>query len=300
MRNLTSCYSLPFCGYTNTLKTLSKTIILSFCVLASGQLTGQIKIGDNPHIIDDGSLIEMESKDKALVIPRMTTAERDNIPTPLKGAIIFNLDENCLQVNIGTPAAPDWVCPNESQATGIINTVLGNRIGTYVNNEGFETDFFESVTEVNEVSDGVYVFTNELGETDTISTNETVTTMIQNADGSYSYINEEGVSTLINISETVTSLTDNLDGTFTFRNENGEAVSFSTNDVITTLVDNGDGTYTYRNEIGMLTVIDPQETTSMLVDNGNGTYTYTDEEGVQTIIAGDQVTTQIQNTIAGA
>ena len=70
---------------------LVRLSLLLFAVFFTSQMgISQVKIGDNPTTIDDGSLLELESTTKAFVPPRMTTAQRDAIPTPLKGAIIYN------------------------------------------------------------------------------------------------------------------------------------------------------------------------------------------------------------------
>ena len=40
----------------------------------------------------------------------MTTKQRESIPTPLQGAIIYNTDLECLQVNNSTGSTPSWEC----------------------------------------------------------------------------------------------------------------------------------------------------------------------------------------------
>ena len=70
----------------------------------------QIKIGGDPETIDDGSILELESTTSAFIPPRMTTAQRDAIPTPLRGAIIFNIETECLEINKGTDEVPIWEC----------------------------------------------------------------------------------------------------------------------------------------------------------------------------------------------
>ena len=40
----------------------------------------QVKIGDNSFDLSPFSILELESSDKALLIPRMTTEQRDLIP----------------------------------------------------------------------------------------------------------------------------------------------------------------------------------------------------------------------------
>ena len=59
----------------------------------------QIKVGDNPENISPYALLELESSSQGLLLPRMTTAQRDanfNQATPV-GIMIFNTDENVLQ-----------------------------------------------------------------------------------------------------------------------------------------------------------------------------------------------------------
>ena len=67
-------------------------------------LQAQVKIGDNPQTIDPTSLLELESRDRVLVISRLTTAEM-NALVPLPGAFIYNTDEACIHYYDGV----DWI-----------------------------------------------------------------------------------------------------------------------------------------------------------------------------------------------
>lgn len=58
-------------------------------------LYAQVKIGDNPSIIEPTSILELESSDKVLVISRMSATQMNAI-VPLKGALVFNTDANCV------------------------------------------------------------------------------------------------------------------------------------------------------------------------------------------------------------
>ena len=58
-------------------------------------LYAQVKIGDDPSIIDATSILELESSDKVLVISRMSSTQMNAI-VPLKGALVFNTDQNCV------------------------------------------------------------------------------------------------------------------------------------------------------------------------------------------------------------
>lgn len=60
----------------------------------------QVKIGDNPSLIDASSILELESSNKALVLTRLTDSQI-NALTPLEGAIVYNTDAQCVFVYDG-------------------------------------------------------------------------------------------------------------------------------------------------------------------------------------------------------
>ncbi|PTL98576.1 MAG: hypothetical protein DA394_08810, partial [Candidatus Arcticimaribacter sp.] len=62
-------------------------------------MAAQIKLGDNGTTMSPYALLELESTDKGLLLPRMTSEERDAAfgqETPA-GMVIFNTDENEMQ-----------------------------------------------------------------------------------------------------------------------------------------------------------------------------------------------------------
>lgn len=68
-------------------------IILFLIVITQLSLLGQIKIGDNPTKIDSTSLLELESKNKGLLLPRISTEEMMKMKAP-NGMLIFNSDSS--------------------------------------------------------------------------------------------------------------------------------------------------------------------------------------------------------------
>ncbi|WP_396590442.1 beta strand repeat-containing protein [Allomuricauda sp. R78024] len=75
-----------------------KTQLLYFVLgllLATTSLKGQIKIGDNPQTLDPASVLELESNSRVLVITRMTTIQMENT-SPLRGAVVYNTDTQCV------------------------------------------------------------------------------------------------------------------------------------------------------------------------------------------------------------
>ncbi|GER60805.1 hypothetical protein [Patiriisocius marinus] len=72
---------------------MKKTINL-IILLFSIPLLAQVGIGTTTP--DDGSALEIESTVGALVPPRVTTTQMNNIPSPLDGAIVYNSTLNSL------------------------------------------------------------------------------------------------------------------------------------------------------------------------------------------------------------
>jgi len=94
-------------------------LTLNFPSLVFSQ-TDNIGIGTtNP---DNSSLLELYSTSKGLLIPRMTTVQRDAISSPATGLIIYNTDNNKFQFNQGTPGVPDWV----NLVSGLAGDVFGS------------------------------------------------------------------------------------------------------------------------------------------------------------------------------
>ena len=78
---------------SNTVKTYVASFLL--CLLTAVNLQGQIKIGENPQTLDPSSVLELESSSRVLVITRLTDTQMNNI-TPLRGALVYNTDEECI------------------------------------------------------------------------------------------------------------------------------------------------------------------------------------------------------------
>lgn len=73
------------------------TLFLVLFVFLSSVLTAQVKIGDNPDLINSNSILELESNNKALVITRLSQIEM-NALVPLNGALVYNIDAQCVFV----------------------------------------------------------------------------------------------------------------------------------------------------------------------------------------------------------
>ncbi len=92
---------------------------LALCVFQA--LFAQIKIGDNPQNLDPGSVLELESSTRALVITRLSTVEM-NALTPLPGALVYNLDLECIHYFNGNT----WINLCDASALELTNFPIVN------------------------------------------------------------------------------------------------------------------------------------------------------------------------------
>ncbi|MBM1104557.1 hypothetical protein JQC67_00260 [Aurantibacter crassamenti] len=82
-----------------------------------------MKIGDDVSSIHDASLFELESTSKALVLTRVTNSQMLNI-VPLKGALVYNTDTNCVYAFNGS----NWqnLCNDNAGSFSIIDNEDGS------------------------------------------------------------------------------------------------------------------------------------------------------------------------------
>jgi hypothetical protein len=92
--------------------------ILGFTMLFTSA-HAQLKVGDNVSTINTASLLELESKTKGFLPPRMTTAERGAITDAPTGLLIYNTTLNCYEQNSGgsTDATEVWNCLSVEDAS---------------------------------------------------------------------------------------------------------------------------------------------------------------------------------------
>jgi hypothetical protein len=91
---------------------------------------GYTQVGVGTTNPDASSILDVESTDKGMLIPRLTTAQRNAITTPANSLMIFNTTTNRFEYNSGTPGAPLWsyINPDSSVYMGkFIITATGNQ-----------------------------------------------------------------------------------------------------------------------------------------------------------------------------
>ncbi|MBF8456006.1 DUF3494 domain-containing protein [Kaistella sp. G5-32] len=88
------------------------------------------QIGINTTTIDPSSALEIFSEDKGLLMPRLTTIQRDNIVLPASGLMIYNSTLNDGQINTGTSDLPTWEGIKSRQSSAIVQSVTKGDVVT--------------------------------------------------------------------------------------------------------------------------------------------------------------------------
>ena len=91
-----------------------KILLLSIFLGCITYISAQgVKIGENTNPADASAMLDVESISKGLLIPRMTSTNRDGISTPATGLMIYNTTDNTFQfydgsawVGLGEGATP--------------------------------------------------------------------------------------------------------------------------------------------------------------------------------------------------
>ena len=110
-----------------------KFFITFFLLLSSISLFSQVKIGENPGLINSNSILELKSSEKVFVLTRVNATQM-NLISPLEGALVYNTDSQCI-----------------FQYNGIIWESLCN------NGSGNQMLSFDSTTNIITLEDGGFV-----------------------------------------------------------------------------------------------------------------------------------------------
>jgi len=99
-------------------------IIITIVFMTYGFATAQIGVGTVTP--DASAILEMKSSNKGILLPRLSGINRGSILLPAKGLLIFNLDNNSVEVNSGTPSAPNWISVTGATGSqGLTSVALG-------------------------------------------------------------------------------------------------------------------------------------------------------------------------------
>ena len=93
-------------------------------VLQTLLVSGQIGIGT--LYPDESSILDVESTNKGVLLPRLTTVARDQIISPANALLIYNTSIQTIQVNIGTKINPNWVSIGNNLSSNATDATLNS------------------------------------------------------------------------------------------------------------------------------------------------------------------------------
>jgi hypothetical protein len=101
---------------------------LIIVLLVSEIIRAQVSIGTTTP--DSSSLLDLYSTSKGLLIPRMTTNQRDLIVAPANGLMVFNTDSNTLEINTGTVGIKTWNVISNGAPSSVHSSVFNTETTT--------------------------------------------------------------------------------------------------------------------------------------------------------------------------
>ncbi len=218
---------------------MKKSLSLLLFISMFFTVYAQVKIGDNPAVISPGSVLELESTNKALTLPRVTSVQMEAIPSPINGMLVFNIDSNCIYLyktnNVWASINPvavelhTWPYGSYQPSSGTIAPGNANGIISLTGNGLIATGEYSHAEGLNSVASGIYSWSS--GNADTSSGNASIAMGFQNkAFGDYSLA--AGYKNIAAYQSSIALGQENLDSgwasmTMGFKNRIANLVSYS-------------------------------------------------------------------------
>lgn len=117
-------------------------IIIFFTVfgfLSYGQQN--VSISDVPATPNPSSVLDVSSTSKGILIPRMTTIQRNSILTPANGLIVFDTDVNCVMFYTTSNSTWNSLCTSQSPTSNLLSSTNTVAPGAQCANGGIEIEF---------------------------------------------------------------------------------------------------------------------------------------------------------------
>jgi hypothetical protein len=105
-----------------------KCFIIQLFLLPLSSIYAQVGIGTATP--DPSSALDISSTSQGLLMPRLTTTQRDLIASPAVGLIIYNTTENDSELNTGTPSMPNWTGVKNQETPMMYSVTEGADVST--------------------------------------------------------------------------------------------------------------------------------------------------------------------------
>lgn len=112
---------------------MKRIIYIGLSLFLSLNISAQI--GINTEAPDASTAIDIVSTSKGILLPRMTSAQKNAIANPAHSLLVYDTDKKCVAQNQGTATVPVWTCltmfnkqffymPSINIDTNLLNTNL--------------------------------------------------------------------------------------------------------------------------------------------------------------------------------
>ncbi len=99
-------------------------------LLCCSHYSSYAQVGIGTTSPDPSSILHIESTDKGILAPRLTTVQISAITNPATGLLVYNTDLNEYQFNCGTPGTPEWTKISHNISVKYSNTNTSTNINT--------------------------------------------------------------------------------------------------------------------------------------------------------------------------
>lgn len=78
-------------------------------LVVNGSITATAQVVIGGIAPDSSAMLDIQSKGRGFLLPRVSKAQRDSIPAPAEGLQVYNLTSRCLEANMGSRSNPVWI-----------------------------------------------------------------------------------------------------------------------------------------------------------------------------------------------
>ena len=89
-----------------------KNLLVLLFLVPGMYLQAQVAVNNDGTAPDNSAMLDVKSTTAGMLVPRMTTIQRNAIANPAPGLLVFCTDNNFYYSNQGTAASPNWVMVN--------------------------------------------------------------------------------------------------------------------------------------------------------------------------------------------